>query len=282
MNRLKLLRQKIFRRGLLLWFVALILWGLAVYVWLLARRYIGDVPWPSFFLTLLALPLPFVFHAAITRNTRRLKIARAAFVVLVVAGLALLIFPRLFVVLAAQPQLYSVDKAPKKRVAIVFGAGILRSGNPSPELRDRLDTAAALYFAGKVEKLLMSGDNRFVDYNEPEAMRRYALGRGVPDSAIVLDYAGRRTYDTCYRARDIFGVKEAILVTQQYHLPRALYLCSALGVSVVGVPADRGGDPHIYGQLREIPATLDALWEIVISHPVPVLGKPEPVFDAST
>jgi SanA protein len=113
-------------------------------------------------------------------------------------------------------------------------------------------------------------------------MRRYAVSLGVPDSAIVLDYAGRRTYDTCYRARDIFKVQEAILVTQQYHLPRALYLCNALGVSVVGVPADRDNDPHVYGHLREIPATLDALWEIVISHPVPVLGKPEPVFASNT
>jgi SanA protein len=276
MNRLRSQKK---RRVLLLAFVALILWGIAAYLWYRARRYFGEMPWPTFFLTLLALPVPFVIRAA---KTRLLNIARVMFIALVISGLPLLIASRLLVVLAAQPQLYNVDEAPKKRIAIVFGAGITQNGDPSLELRDRLDTAAELYFAGKVEKLLMSGDNRFVDYNEPEAMRRYALGRGVPDSAIVLDYAGRRTYDTCYRARDIFRVQEAILVTQQYHLPRALYLCNALGVSVVGVPADRDGDPHIYGQLREIPATLDALWEIVISHPVPVLGKPEPVFASDT
>ena len=98
-----------------------------------------------------------------------------------------------------------------------------------------MDTAAQLYFSGKVEKLLMSGDNRFVDYNEPEAMRQYARSLGVPEEAIVLDYAGRRTYDTCYRARDIFGVQSAILVTQNFHLPRALFTCNALGIRATGV-----------------------------------------------
>jgi SanA protein len=279
---MNIFRSKKSRRALLLSLVALILWGAAVYLWYRVRQYFGELPWPTFLLTLLALPIPFVIQAAITRNHRLLKIAGVGFIILVIAGLALLVFPRLFVVLAAQPQLYNVDKAPKKRVAIVFGAGITPSGYPQGELRDRVKTAADLYFAKKVEKLLMSGDNRFVYYNEPEAMRRYAVSLGVPYDAIVLDYAGRRTYDTCYRARDIFKVQEAILVTQQYHLPRALYLCNALGVSVIGVPADRDNDPHVYGQLREIPATLDALWEIVISHPVPVLGDPEPVFASNT
>jgi len=79
----------------------------------------------------------------------------------------------------------------------------------------------------------MSGDNRFVEYNEPEAMRQVALSLGVPDQDIVLDYAGRRTYDSCYRAKEIFGVREAILVTQKFHLARALFLCNALGLDGV-------------------------------------------------
>jgi vancomycin permeability regulator SanA len=85
--------------------------------------------------------------------------------------------------------------------AIIFGAGLRRDGTPTAMLRDRVLTGAELYFSGKVDKLLMSGDNRFVDYNEPEAMRQFALSVGVPAEAIVLDYAGRRTYDTCYRAK---------------------------------------------------------------------------------
>ena len=84
----------------------------------------------------------------------------------------------------------------------------------------------------------MSGDNRFVNYNEPEAMRQYALDLEVPDNAIVLDYAGRRTYDTCYRAKAIFGINSALLVTQQFHMPRALFLCNMLGVQAIGVEAN--------------------------------------------
>jgi len=148
-------------------------------------------------------------------------------------------------------------------------------------LRDRVATAAQLYFTGKVKKLLMSGDNRFLDYNEPGAMREYALGLGVPDEDIVLDYAGRRTYDTCYRAGAIFGVKEAILVTQAFHLPRALYTCNQLGVKAIGVPADLRDYRHgarVYWFGREVPATLVALWEIHITRPQPVLGKPEPIY----
>ena len=122
-------------------------------------------------------------------------------------------------------------------MAIVFGAGLSRSGRPTPILRDRVETAAQLYFAGKVEKLLMSGENRFDTYSEPEAMRQYALSLGVPSEAIVLDYAGARTYDTCYRAKAIFGLDSALLVTQGFHLPRALFVCNALGLKAAGVEA---------------------------------------------
>ena len=104
----------------------------------------------------------------------------------------------------ATPETFSINNAPAKRVAIVFGAEVKRDGTPSTVLRDRVETAVELYKNGKVKKLLMSGDNRFVNYNEPESMRQYALKLGMPDSDIVLDYAGRRTYDTCYRAKEIF------------------------------------------------------------------------------
>ncbi len=197
-----------------------------------------------------------------------------------VAGLLLL--PRLVTGWFAASKTFSqVEAAPAGRVAIVFGAGLWRDGRPTPVLRDRVATAASLYFAGKVEKLLMSGDNRFDSYNEPAAMRDYAIELGVPDEAIVLDYAGQRTYDTCYRARDIFGIRQAILVTQAFHLPRALYTCNKLGVKAIGVPADR----RIYRfyslfawNMREVPATLVALWEVHVSRPQPILGDPQPIF----
>ncbi len=193
----------------------------------------------------------------------------------------LLLLPRLWTTLLALASIHSAEDAAPQPVAIVFGAGLYRDGSPTPVLRDRLATAAELYALGKVEKLLFSGDNRTVYYNEPEAMRRYALQLGVPAEAIVLDYAGLRTYDTCYRARHIFQVESAILVTQRFHLPRALYLCSRLGIRAEGVPADRQyyrKSTRLFWQLRETLATFTALWEIHVSHPKPILGAVEPIF----
>jgi SanA protein len=201
-------------------------------------------------------------------------------------GLLAVFLSRLLTALSTRASVYSqLEAVPSQPVAVVFGAGLLRDGSPTPILRDRVTTAADLYFAGKVQKLLMSGDNRFLYYNEPGAMRKYAIQIGVPPEAIVQDYAGRRTYDTCYRAKVIFGVKSAILVTQAYHLPRALYTCQALGVKVVGVIADRRTyqtGPYLYWNLRELAATLTALWEVNITHPLPVLGEPEPIFPANS
>ena len=193
----------------------------------------------------------------------------------------LLVLPRLYTAWYARGRLFQASEAPSAPVAIVFGAGLWRDGSPTPVLRDRVATAAELYLSGKVETLLMSGDNRTIEYNEPGAMRAYAKQLGIPDEAIVLDYAGRRTYDTCYRAWDIFDVNEAILVTQGFHLPRALYICRALGVPAVGVPADQREYRRRsmnYWKVRELIATLVAFWEVNISHPVPVLGNPEPIY----
>jgi len=203
--------------------------------------------------------------------------------ILAVAGLivSMLTIPRLITALHASTRIDTADKVNSKPVAIVFGAGLTRSGAPTRVLRDRVETAAHLYSAGKVEKLLMSGDNRFVDYNEPQAMKDYALSLGVPEEAIVLDYAGRRTYDTCYRAREIFQLDEAILVTQGFHLPRALYTCNQLGLDAIGVVAENHyflKRSRAFWNLRELIATPVALWEVHVSQPLPVLGDPEPIF----
>ena len=193
----------------------------------------------------------------------------------------LLALPRLYTAWYARGRLFQPPNAPANRVAIVFGAGLWRDGSPTPVLRDRVATAAELYFSGKVEKLLMSGDNQVIEYNEPGAMRLYAMKLGVPEDAIVQDFAGRRTYDTCYRARDIFGVEQAILVTQKFHLPRALYICKNLGIQAVGTSADRRPyrrSAFTYWNLRETLATVVAFWEVHVSHPVPILGNPEPIY----
>ncbi len=175
--------------------------------------------------------------------------------------------------------IYDIDDVPESPVAIVFGAGVYPDGTLSAVLEDRVETAVQLYEAGKVQKLLMTGDNSYIEYNEPEAMRQYALSRGVPDEDIVLDYAGRRTYDSCYRAVYIFELDRAILVTQSYHLDRALFTADHLGLQVVGVAADLREYTNIqYYWWREFVATPVAFWQVLVTHPEPILGDPLPIF----
>lgn len=178
----------------------------------------------------------------------------------------------------------ALSHLPERPVALVFGAGYWPNGTLSLILQERLDAAVELYEAGRVDKLLFSGDNHIADYNEPAKMMEYALARGVPRQDIVLDYAGRRTYDTCYRARDIFQLSDAVLVTQGYHLPRAMETCRTLGLDVVGYRANRyrhEGYYLIFYRLREIPALWRAWWDLYIGRPLPILGEPLPIFEAS-
>jgi len=175
--------------------------------------------------------------------------------------------------------IYTTESVPPQQVAIVFGAGVWPDGRLSDMLADRVYTAVQLYQRGKVQKLLMTGDNRFIYYNEPKHMHDYAVTLGVPDEDIVLDYAGRRTYDSCYRAKYIFGVSNAILVTQAYHIDRALFTANRLGIDAVGVAADRKDYLAIKGYWRrELFATALAWWQVTITRPEPVLGDKLPIF----
>ena len=217
-----------------------------------------------------------------TSLAMRLVKAGLALAATVGLGLMLLVVFAYVVRLPYNGRLYaSLDRVPPRRVAIVFGAGVWPNGQLSAVLEDRVWTAAALYEAGIVEKLLMTGDNRLVDYNEPQRMAEYAQALGVPAGDIVLDYAGRRTYDSCYRALHVFGVSDAVLVTQRFHLPRALLIAEGLGLDAVGVIADRR--PY-YGEdwykWREVPATLVAWWQVHVTRPEPILGEKLPIFDA--
>lgn len=219
----------------------------------------------------------------------QLRLRRFVITILLLLGLAgaAIAFPfvwQSWVELHYAQRIYTLDNAveilPQERVAIVFGARIYPSGRLSAMLRDRVDTAIALYEADKVDKLLVSGDNRFENYDEPGAMMAYAVQRGVPATDIQPDYAGRRTYDTCYRASDVFQVESAVLVTQAFHLPRALYLCNNLGVDATGVIADRRNyDPRsiAWSESREVPAMMVALFDVIRKVPPPVLGEPIPI-----
>lgn len=212
-----------------------------------------------------------------------MKIIKFLFRILFISVLLCIIglFTTKFIfLLFAEPRTLTIDEVSKTKVAIVFGAGLLRDGSAGPVLSDRVQTAVNLYQQGLVEKLLMSGDNTFIEYNEPEAMRQYALERGVPDEDIILDYAGRRTYDTCYRAKYIFQIDEAILVTQEFHMPRALVLCNWFDVESVGVESNNRyflKRSRAFWNFRELFATFQATWDVLITKPLPVLGEPEPI-----
>ena len=162
-----------------------------------------------------------------------------------------------------------IADAPHAPVGIVFGAGLRRDGGPTTVLYDRVAAAAQLFSEGKVDSLLLSGYETVEGYSEPSAMREVAESLGVPSEAIVTDGLGTRTFTTCERAISTFGIKQALLITQDYHLPRALAICEGLGIDAVGVSADlRPYSPRAlqYWETREIPATLVALVEIFIAR----------------
>lgn len=190
---------------------------------------------------------------------------------------------RLSAALIFRDETHTVESTPEKPVAIIFGARVYPSGRLSAMLADRVATGADLYFAGKVDKLLMTGASQDID--EPGAMRSYALRLGVPGEDIIVDHGGLRTYDSCYRARYIFGVEDAILVTQNFHLDRALMTCNVLGIRSVGVFADyqrpRGYSrvSLSYSRTREFPAITVAVLDLIRREPPTILGEPTPIFE---
>ncbi len=164
----------------------------------------------------------------------------------------------------------SVDDAAKRPVAIVLGASVKKDGTPSAALEDRILTAAELYKAGKVDSLLMTGDDGRFHINEIQTMVRVAREAGVPSKAIQTDGQGYRTYESCKRAREVFGVTQAIVVTQRFHLGRALYLCNRLGVDAIGLAADRRTyDLAASFWLRDLASSVKAFADVNLVTPKP-------------
>ena len=195
----------------------------------------------------------------------------------VMLGCVLALLPSTWLFLAADDRLGTVRDAPRTDVAMVFGAG-LRGERPSPYLAHRLDAAAELYRSGRIEVVLVTGDNSREDYDEPDTMRTYLTERGVPDRRIVSDYAGFDTWDSCVRAKKIFGVDEAVLISQGFHIRRAVALCEEAGVTSYGVPAqgDRRDGIWYYGAVRELLAASKAATEAVFEPDPRFLGPEEP------
>lgn len=146
----------------------------------------------------------------------------------------------IYVVSSTEDFIISADDAAEKNAdcAIVLGCLVRADGTPSDMLRDRLDTGCKLYSIGAVPKLLMSGDHGQNDYDEVGAMKDYAVGLGISESDVFEDHAGFSTYETIYRAKEVFGCTKIIIVTQEYHLYRALYIAKSLGLEAWGVCAD--------------------------------------------
>ncbi|WP_255951420.1 SanA/YdcF family protein [Streptomyces odontomachi] len=181
-------------------------------------------------------------------------------------GLCVLaLLPATWMFVTSADRLRTPADVPRTEVALVFGAG-LWAGEPSPYLAHRLDAAAELYRTGRIKVVLVTGDNSRKDYDEPSAMRAYLIRHGVPDRRIVSDYAGFDTWDSCVRARKVFGVHRAVLISQEFHIRRAVALCRAAGVAPYGIGVtDVRDTTWYYGATREVfaagKAALDALFQ---------------------
>jgi SanA protein len=172
----------------------------------------------------------------------------------------------------------NTNEWPKPRVAIVFGASVYSNGELSPLLLDRVDTAIELYRAGKVDRILVSGDNRHPSYNEPKAMQEYLVTHAVAPRDVIVDPSGRSTYETCLRAKEVFGLKRAVLVSQGYHLPRSLYIANQFGLDAVGMAGNLRLKQQIdYQSAREWAAEVKAYFNLHFLPPDVALNEKIPI-----
>jgi len=188
--------------------------------------------------------------------------------------LAAVLLPTGYIELATRGHVVGPDASPAVPWAIVFGAGLAPGGEPSPILAERLDTALALWRAGRAQRLLLTG-NADPYHDEIRSMWRYLTKGGVPERAISVDLEGVSTFDSCWRARGVFGIQRAILVTQAFHLPRAVFLARAAGIDAVGVRAGGGRwrAPYVWRELLARPLALVDAWV----HPRPPLPAASPL-----
>jgi vancomycin permeability regulator SanA len=184
------------------------------------------------------------------------------------------VVPTTYIELATRRKVVSAEAAPAVPWGIVFGAGLAPGGEPSPILAERLETALFLWRTGRVERLLLTG-NADPYHDEIRSMRRYLTKGGVPERAISVDLEGVSTFDSCWRARGVFGIQRAILVTQAFHLPRAVYLARAAGIDAVGVRAGGGRwrAPYVWRELLARPLAVVDAWV----HPRPPLPAASPL-----
>ncbi len=216
-----------------------------------------------------------------------MKKAVKAITILILAAAAAVLLPGAYVVSSASGSVVFEDNrsgisaeaaeelnAADAQCVLVLGCAVWENNQPSPMLRDRLDTAIELYESGAAPKLLFSGDNSRKEYSEPDCMLAYALSRGVPEDDIFLDFAGFSTYDSVYRAKAVFGADSVIVVTQKYHMYRALYTCEALGLRAVGAASDRWRyRGALFREAREVLARDEYLLKCLLRPDPKFLGE---------
>ena len=200
-------------------------------------------------------------------------------VVVVVVGIPLAI--NAFVCVTTRPSFSSVSSPEIQQTSlnadaiVVLGAGINWDGSPSAVLKDRLDTAIALYNEGVASKIIMSGDNSDSTYNEVMAMALYVEKQGVPKDDVFCDHVGLSTYDSMYRLRYVFGVERCVVVTQEYHLYRALYDAHSFGIEAFGVPGDKSSYDHMDDyEKREVLARVKDFVAVLINNEPETKSEP--------
>jgi SanA protein len=200
-------------------------------------------------------------------------------IILIVAGGILCFSINLYIRQSSKQYIYSsMEKVPAKYTCIVLGAHVGNNGTPSTVLADRLDAALELYQNNKVKRFLLSGDHGRIKYDEVNNMKHYLMEKGVPQQDIFLDHAGFDTYSSIVRAKEIFKVNNAIIVTQEFHLSRALYIANKKGLDVCGYIAPMNdAHPLTYLKFRESLAQLKAFWEVAINRKPHFLGPQIPI-----
>lgn len=194
----------------------------------------------------------------------------------VVLGLLLLFGagPYLWIQIATAGKVHTVEDAPEAPVAIVLGAGLNADGTPKPYLLARLEDTLRMYEDGRIRAILVSGDHGQVEYDEVAAMSSWLVDRGVPARKVVADHAGFDTYDSCVRAHQIFGVRSALVVTQEFHVRRAVFLCRQAGIDASGVGSAAPDNDFRY-QVREVPAAFKATFDVLVGASPRYLGEYE-------
>jgi SanA protein len=217
-----------------------------------------------------------------TKKRKILKRLLLICLVLVIAGAATVLAVDAHVRNAGGKYIVSdIDQLPEVDAVIILGAYVTPSGDPSIMLRDRLDAGLEVFTLGKTDRIVVTGDHGRTGYDEVNGMRQYLQSKGVNRENIFMDHAGFNTYDSMYRARDVFLIKKAVIVTQEYHLYRALYIARGLGIEAYGYAAEMR--PYIddtYYNIREIAARIKDFFQVNILRPKPqFLGEPLPVWE---